>query len=199
MVEPGDGGGLFLRMAAPQHEHARVGLCRDGGDHGVGDGFPAFALMRGGLAVLHRQRGVEQQHALPCPMAQVAVGGAGQAQIGFEFLVDIDQTGRHFHPRLDRERQAMRLPRAVIGVLTQNHDFHRIQRGQLQRGQPRACRGVNGLAAGFLRPQERAQRLRFGCGQHRGQRGLPAGGNRIIAGHRHRFLIPGLSLGARSA
>ena len=44
----------------------------------------------------------------------------------------------------------------VIGVLPQDHHFHRVQRCQVQRGQTGALRWMDCLARGFLGPQEPA-------------------------------------------
>ena len=63
-----------LRMGAPKHEHQRLTLLGNLGDEGVRQALPALAGMAGGLALLHRQSGVEQQHAALGPTHQAAAG-----------------------------------------------------------------------------------------------------------------------------
>ena len=62
-------------MRAPQHEHHGLRGGGNAGDQGIGDGFPACAGMRTRLCVLNGQDGIEQQHALACPVAQIVAGG----------------------------------------------------------------------------------------------------------------------------
>jgi len=51
------------------------------------------------------------------------VCGAREAKISFLLLENVKKAGRYSFTALDREREAMGLPGAVIGVLTQNYDL----------------------------------------------------------------------------
>src|SRR3546814_7399924 len=59
---------LLLRVAAPQQERDRGLACVDQPDDGVGEAFPAAALVRSGVARLDGQHRIEQQHPLFGPM-----------------------------------------------------------------------------------------------------------------------------------
>lgn len=56
-------------ITAPQQEDDAVATLREGLDGGVGEGFPAVALMAAGLVGTYREGGVEQQHPLVGPAA----------------------------------------------------------------------------------------------------------------------------------
>ena len=68
---------LALGIAAPEDEHKARLLLAERLDDGVGEAFPAPALMGAGLMLAHGEGGVEQEHALPGPACQVAGGGQG--------------------------------------------------------------------------------------------------------------------------
>ena len=61
-------------MAAPKEEHDARTVFVEGADGGIGEGLPAVALVAAGLVGAHGEGGVEQQHALFGPAAEVAVG-----------------------------------------------------------------------------------------------------------------------------
>ena len=105
--------GFFLRAdAAPQDEHDPLGLGVDGADHLVGERLPPLALVRGGLPGAHRERGVEQQHALTRPRLEVAVVGRLDAEVGAELGVDVGERRRDADPALHREAQPVGLAAA---------------------------------------------------------------------------------------
>jgi hypothetical protein len=126
-------------MAAPEHEDHGALALGDVADHGIGQQLPALARMAGGLALLHRQAGVEQQHAVLRPFdeaaARVGEGREGHAQVALHLLEDVLQRRRHAHARRHRERQAFGLPPAVVRVLAQDDHAHFLGRCQLQRTQ----------------------------------------------------------------
>ena len=101
--------------------------------------------MTGGQAVFHCQTGVEQQHAALCPRLERAVDGDGLAQITLQFFENVAQGGGQLDARRHRERQALRLVRAVVGVLPQDHHFDLRQRGELQG--PQRVLGVDDRAS----------------------------------------------------
>ena len=165
---------FLLRMAAPQDEHRRLFARRHRRDAGVGNRVPPAPRMAARIARLDRQRVVEQQHAALCPRGQVARRGRRDTAIIRQFPEDVSQRGRMRHAIGDREAQPHRLPRAMVGVLPQNHDLDLVQRGQLQRAQAAALRRIDRLARSFLGAQKAAQLARLRRGEHRGQRVLPA-------------------------
>ena len=127
--KPGHAGGLGLGMAAPQDEDTRFGA-RGHRRHGrISDRIPAPPGIRTGLPRLDRQRIVEQQHPLPRPMFQIAMRWRRDPQIAAQFLEDIDQRGGLAHTARHGKAQAMRLTRAVIGVLPENDDLDLVKRG----------------------------------------------------------------------
>ncbi|MOA10314.1 hypothetical protein D3C78_1301980 [compost metagenome] len=94
-----------------------VAFVVDSADDGVGEFFPALPLMRGGAGLFHCQHTIEQKHALFCPAFQKAVTHRANAEIGLQFLVDIDERRRNAHAGLDGKAQPMRLAKPVIGIL----------------------------------------------------------------------------------
>src|SRR3546814_7349399 len=53
----------------------------------------------------------------------------------------------------------MRLAGTVIGILSQDHDPHLIERRQVERPEPLAALGEDAFPAGFLGDEEALQRL----------------------------------------
>ena len=66
---------LGLRMRAPEHEDHGAAFLGAGCNQTIRQLLPAALGMRGRLAVLNRQAGIEQQHALACPASQRAMRG----------------------------------------------------------------------------------------------------------------------------
>ena len=106
---------------------------------------------------LNGQDGVEQQHTLVGPAAEVTVVGNRQAEFGLYFPVNILQGGRDLYPGPHREAQAVRLAYAVIGVLPQDDHLHPIERGVLEGVENFVTRREHPLAGAFLRLQKSAQ------------------------------------------
>ena len=177
-------------MAAPQDEHRGLLARRHCRHAGIGDRTPAALCMAARFAALDRQRVVEQQHALPRPFAQIAMRGARDAEVGFQLLVDVHEAWRDLHPFGHCEAQAHRLPRPMIGILPEDHDLHRVERGQFERRQAAAARRIDRFARALFLDQESAQLPRLRGRQHRAQRGLPAFGDRV-GRHRERTKPPG--------
>ncbi|MNW15381.1 hypothetical protein D3C71_2138640 [compost metagenome] len=57
--------------------------------------------MRGSARFFHRQHAVEQKHALFRPAFQKTVPDRADAEIGLQFLIDIDERRRNAHAGLD--------------------------------------------------------------------------------------------------
>ena len=146
-----------LRMRAPQHEHQMRLPFADQFNDPVGEKLPALVLVRVGVGALDGHGGVEHQHALIGPALQVAVVGDVDVQVAFQLFIDIDQRRRCRHARLHREAQAMGLTRAVVRVLTEDDDFHLVQRRGVQRVENQWARRIDFLAGCPLLLQKVAQ------------------------------------------
>ena len=97
-----------------------------------------------------------------------------QSQIGFHFLVDIDQTGRWSHSGLYGETESVGLSGAVVGILTQNHHFHFIEGGPIQCRENLLARGKDSLSLLFLPEKKSAQIGHVGFFKFIGHKGQPA-------------------------
>ncbi|MPN07845.1 hypothetical protein SDC9_155117 [bioreactor metagenome] len=118
----GVGGGQHrgerLGIASPQDGHQRTAAGGQRLDGGLGDRLPALAAMRGRMSGLHGQAPVEQQHTLVEPAGQIAMVDRGDAQIGLQLLVDVDQRLRQRpHGAVHRETEPDRMPGRGVWVL----------------------------------------------------------------------------------
>ena len=77
----------------PQDEDHRGCARAEGADGGIGEGLPAFALVRIGLVGAHRQDGIEQQDALRGPGNQVAVVGDAKTDVACSSLKILSSEG----------------------------------------------------------------------------------------------------------
>src|SRR5574344_1782453 len=81
----------------------------------------------------HREGGVEQQHPLVRPTAEVAAGERDvAAEVAVDFLNDVDKRGWHRRALLHRETETVGLSGFVIGVLPENNDFHLAERSAVE-------------------------------------------------------------------
>ena len=84
-----------LRVVAPQHKDHGLRALGHLADNGVGQAFPAFFGVAGGLAFFYRQAGVEQQNALLGPLHQAATwvgeGRERRAQVTLDLFENIAQ------------------------------------------------------------------------------------------------------------
>ena len=81
----------------------------------------------------HGEDGVEQKHALLRPACQISAFCRRNAEISFQFLIDILQRRRQFYTPAHRKSQPVCLPRLMIRVLPENHGAHARGRGPLER------------------------------------------------------------------
>ena len=110
---------LLLGMTAPEQKHQPLTLTIQMFDGLVGKLLPTLLLVGGSLAGFHGKHRIEQQHALLCPMGQVAMGRYLDSQIPMDFLVDIDQRRRGFDTGIrDTKRTAARPAVEHIAVIT---------------------------------------------------------------------------------
>ena len=80
-----------LGLLAPQHEGHRLGQLPEDAEHRVGEGLPAEFCMAVGLAGIHGEYRVDQQHTGARPGDQAACLRRGKAEIGFTLFIDIAQ------------------------------------------------------------------------------------------------------------
>ena len=136
---------FVLGVVAPQHEDDVAALAGECFDDGIGEGLPTDAAVTARFAALDGETGVEQQHALIRPGAQVAVIGRDKAgNAAFEFFVDVLQRGRYTHAMRHGKGEPHRLSGLVVGVLTEDDHAYFVVRGTVEGVKDEAARRVNG-------------------------------------------------------
>ena len=90
-------------------------------------------MMRIRLMLADGQHRVEQQHALIRPRLEAAVVRHLAAEVRFQFLEDVEQGWRRLHAGQYGEREAMRLSRAMIRVLSED-DHLRVCIARIVKG-----------------------------------------------------------------
>ena len=68
----------------------------------------------------HSETGVEKEHALTSPTAEIATHRDRSSRLSLYLLEDITQRGREFHAIVDTKAQAMSLSYPMVGVLSQD-------------------------------------------------------------------------------
>eukprot|EP00976_Prorocentrum_cordatum_P090755 1188240-Prorocentrum_minimum.AAC.3 len=77
------------------------------------------------------------------------------AEVGAELLVHVDEAGGHFDAARHREAQPHCLPRAVVGVLPEDHHASLLEATGVERPEHHVRGGVDGrLRLRPLRPYE---------------------------------------------
>src|SRR5574337_499592 len=117
---------LALRVGSPQQEHQAFALAIQCIDRSVSEALPAPVRMGAGTSLLHRQHAVEQQHAAVGPGGEATVAGTGHAEVALDLPEDVVQRWGYPHAAAHRKAQPMRLAGAVVGVLAQDHNPHRV-------------------------------------------------------------------------
>ncbi len=82
--------------------------------------------MTAGLVRANRHRGIQQEHPLTRPPAQVSAFRIGRPRIPVDFPEDIDQGRRVGNSVTNREAQSVGLPGSVIWILPDNYNLQRI-------------------------------------------------------------------------
>ena len=131
-------------------------LLRQGTDCRIGELFPAVVRVRSSLPCPYRQRGIEQQHALTCPLLKIARARDGHADVVVQLLEDVLQTRWERNAIGHRKREAMRLSRAMIRVLAENDHLHLIERRKVERIENQWPRRKNGILP-LLTDEERLE------------------------------------------
>ena len=129
-----DGAALVRGGLAPQEEHEPGAPLVELRDDGIRELLPTALLVGVGLGLPHREAGVEHEHALLRPLAQAAVGGALEGDLGvlLELLVHVEEGRGRGDAALDAEGEAVGLARAVVGVLPNDDDGHGIEGAEVE-------------------------------------------------------------------
>lgn len=120
---------------------------------------------------------------------------AFKTQITFQFFKNIHEAGRNIDPRPYRERKAMRLTRAMIGILSQNHDLYVFKWSVVQSREKFAALGENGPLLGFFSAQELPQVLHVAFAELGQQAFFPRGFELNLFRHNNHQLIATRQLG----
>ena len=152
-------GALLLCVAAPEHIDDSLLAFGDGAHHGVGEGLPSAAGMRGRFVFADRQHGVQQQHSLLGPPVEVTRGGDRRPGIVGDLLEDVLQRGREGDAVGHREAESVGLPGSVVGVLSDDDDLQPLERTLVEGAEYVAAPGID-AAGGILLAHEVRQ-----CGE----------------------------------
>ena len=154
--------GQRLRVLAPQDRDegrarpVRAPTSHQRVDRALCDLLPAAPPMRGGGSRAHGQHAVEQAHALLAPWRQIARRRGRASHVLAELPEDVDQGLRDLDPRTNRKRQAHRVTRRRVWVLSHDQYLHRIE-GVRERAQHVRPRGQVAAPLVHLGGQHRAQ------------------------------------------
>ena len=94
-------------------------------DHRIGKMFPSLASMGCGLPISDVRQLFKKPRLLP--NFKIAMHRRLNAKVGLQFFKNILQRWRQLCLG-GRKAEPMRLPRPMIGVLTQNHNFNQMER-----------------------------------------------------------------------
>lgn len=141
---------ILMAMRSPGEKHDGLGELAAALDDVVRERLPA-ELAVGVCGVLaHREGGVEQKDPLPGPVAEVARRRRVASEVCHKLLVDVAQAWRKPLVPVDREGEAHRLSRAVVGVLPKDDRAHVLGRGPGQRVQDVLLGRVDDLLVAHL-------------------------------------------------
>ena len=121
--------GLFLDgCGSPEKKNHRLLPVVQEADDAICELLPALIAMREGMTPSHRKYRVEKQNTLISPPSQITLRfGHVDSQIGPQFLENVLKARRLREKFIwNSEAQSNRLPRAMIRVLSKDHDFDLI-------------------------------------------------------------------------
>ena len=129
--------------------------------------------MAAGHAGADGEHGIQKQHAVLRPASEITAFGRLKADVVLQLLENIDQRRRLGNPVLHREAEPMRLPRAVVGVLSENDGAHVVVIGIAQGVEDVVHMRID-AARGILLLQEYAEPLIVVARKLAGQQLVPA-------------------------
>lgn len=136
-----------------------------------------MVLVRACLMGAYCEGGVEQENPLTGPPCQLPTGvGDMRVEVGIDFLDDVDQRGRDSDPLGDRKAETLRLSRLVVGVLSEDDDFHLVERRVVEGGKDLAAGRVTDILLAF-RYKKTLQLCEIGCLELRSEDFKPGGVN----------------------
>src|SRR3989344_5206651 len=122
-------------VVAPEDEDEILPFFGEFADDRVGKFLPTLSLMRTRCACAYCECRVEEQDSLFGPALQIPLlrqGFEGHARICSKFLKNVLKRWRQRHSLAHRKAKSVSLPRAVVRVLSENHDLHFIERRELK-------------------------------------------------------------------
>lgn len=99
----------------------------------------------------HSETGVEKEHALTSPTAEIATHRDRSSRLSLYLLEDITQRGREFHAIVDTKAQTMSLPYPMVRVLPQDDHLDLVKWRTVEgiedkvSGRKAKARGVFGM------------------------------------------------------
>ena len=137
-----------------------------------------ISRLRRGLARLHCENGVEEEHALCRPLRKIAVRRRGGADVVLYFLKNILQRRRRIFSLRNGERKPVRLSGSVIRVLSEYHNRNRAKRAGVKSIEKFFRFGVNNRVRILISlPHRVSQGAHIRLGKYRCQVLLPRGLN----------------------
>ena len=124
--------GLRTGIAAPKHIDDMLAMGSQSLNGSIRKLLPTQGRVAIRLMGSNGQRGIQKQHALLCPTRQITTLRNGRAQISLYLLEDILQRWRKLDTVLYRKAQSMGLSGLVVGILTDNHHLHLVERTQVK-------------------------------------------------------------------
>lgn len=103
------------------------------------------------LVCPHSETGVEKEHALSSPTAEIATHRDRSSRLSLYLLEDITQRGREFHAIVDTKAQTMSLPYPMVRVLPQDDHLDLVKWRTVEgiedkvSGRKAKARGVFGM------------------------------------------------------
>ena len=103
------------------------------------------------LVCPHSETGVEKEHSLTSPTAEIATHRDRSSRLSLYLLEDITQRGREFHAIVDTKAQTMSLPYPMVRVLPQDDHLDLVKWRTVEgiedkvSGRKAKARGVFGM------------------------------------------------------
>lgn len=129
----------------------------------IGKCLPTVPAMAESLVLPYGQTGVEEEHTLSGPAAQIAAYRDGRARLGLYLLKDIAERRRKLHTVIHTEAESVSLARPMIRVLPQDDNLDLTEWGAVESIEYEMPRGI-ATAGGVLRMNKADEfaKVRFG-------------------------------------
>lgn len=174
-VGVGDVDHLLFGRLAPEDEDDGVGSGDQLGDDGVCKALPPFSVVGLGLASADGEGGVEEEDPLFGPSKEGAAIGGGDPKIIVELFVDVAQGGGEGNPIGDAEAEPFGLAGPVVGVLSHDDHFDRLEGGLAKGVEDEGGWREDELTCGQLLAEEVGELGHVGLVQLIGEEDIPGG------------------------